>query len=156
MSVSKVFDSASLLTIFDNADAPESAIGSFHNIARDGGLPPREKRVTHTITAWTRAYWCEKLRLSIVEQGVAISEFGADWLSSGHPYRSTDLPRLKMLRTVWNSATLMRQIMQLADAWRAEMAEHLPSPFDDALLDHSADEIQARVPGIESVTVRRS
>lgn len=122
----KVFDSASLLTIYDNSVSIASSIGSFQSVSRQDGLPPDQKTQHHSISAWTRAYWCEKLKICIVEQNVHVSNFGINWLPSGHPYRSAELPRLRMIRTALNSADLLRGILRFADEWENDMAQHLP------------------------------
>lgn len=125
----KVFESATLLKVFNGRGHNGEIAGRFTTERIDhnaGVLPPKYVTEPHTVYAETVVLWCENYRLAIVEQNVYISNGYGDAVPEWHFYRSSDLPKITLIRGAHNSAELMREILGHSRDWKLVLAEHVP------------------------------
>lgn len=139
----KVFEKADLTIVFDEDFETARPIGTFTSIRREGqGDLFADARQTHEVRAVTRVMFCEKMHFAVVEQRVTASDFGLSVLPVDHPYRDQSLPKLLLLRGAmcFNSADLTREVVRIADEWRAEMVKHVPQGVIDTRKEDRAAE----------------
>lgn len=155
MSEPKVYDKADLMIVFAEDTDTARPIGTFNSVKREGqGDLFADVRRTHHVHALTRVMFSDKFRFAVVEQYITVSEGGRGYLPKDHPYRDESLPRLTLLRgaVCHNSAELAREIVRLADEWRAEMGTHVPEGIvgDEPARDLSSVVIESVVDQINA------
>lgn len=130
----KTFDKADLLTFLTETD-DEAKVGEFDVIRPSPTLFGQTESTTHEVQAITEAFWCERYQLALVIQRARVTGGGANALPAHHPlavaHRSgKSEPRVNM-RYGGTSSQLVRWAAELADAWRSEIEDLVPSrPID--------------------------
>lgn len=116
----KVFAKADLLAIYDASLEHGDKIGTFRSKTMVGTLPATPVYRTHNVFATTTASFSETNLWLIVEHGIYIDGGGMGAIAEDHPYRQKEFGELTIERGLANSADIMRKVMAMADAWRAE------------------------------------
>jgi len=130
----KTFDKADLLTFLTETD-DEAKVGEYTVIRPSPTLFGQTDSTTHEVQTITEAFWCERYQLALVIQRARVTGGGANALPAHHPlavaHRSgKSEPRVNM-RYGGTSSQLVRWAAELADAWRSEIEDLVPSrPID--------------------------
>ena len=147
MAQEKTFDKADLVKFFNEVGHPAS-IGAATVIHPAPTLFGATEMKRYPAEAQTIGLWCEKYGIAFLIQRVMWIDGGRDYVAPDQEHPLRERRTLVRYGDGGSSAQLMRWAAELADAYRAEMAEWMPVAAIDLtkrIADEAIGRIQAEV-----------
>lgn len=147
MAQEKTFDKADLVKFFNEVGHPAS-IGAATVIHPAPTLFGATEMKRYPAEAQTIGLWCEKYGIAFLIQRVMWIDGGRDYVAPDQEHPLRERRTLVRYGDGGSSAQLMRWAAELADAYRAEMAEWMPVAAIDLtkrIADEAIRNIQAEV-----------